>query len=170
MEAYGVLNQVSYIVPDLEAAIDFWTRTMRVGPFFVFPPFETEKGDYRGRAMIPEFGAAIAYSGELMVELIEPRGPSIFQEHLERRSGAVHHLAAFAESMPAAEAAVAAQGGRRLQGTSFAGGSEVAYFAMTPDESIILEIAVLAPAAHQLFAAIKAAGAAWDGARRTISF
>lgn len=167
---YGPLNQVSYIVPDLGAAIEYWTRTMQVGPFFVFPPFEIEQSDYRGQPLIVQFGAAIAYSGDLMVELIEPRGPSIFQEQLEKGNRGVHHLASFADDMASAQQEIEARGGKRLQGASFVGGSEVAYFAMTPDESITLEIAVLAPAAHGLFAAIKAAGAVWDGTQQTITF
>jgi catechol 2,3-dioxygenase-like lactoylglutathione lyase family enzyme len=164
------LNQTAFITADLEKAIDYWTDTMGVGPFFVFPPLEAVKGDYRGTDRIVEFGAAIAYSGELIVELIEPRGPSLFQEFLDRGGKGVQHLAAFAEDMPAARAEIEAKGGKRLQGSTFADGSEVAYFAMTPDESIILEIAVLKPEPLGLFAAIKAAGAAWDGKQRTIGF
>ena len=164
------LNQAAFIVTDMDAAIDFWTGTMGVGPFFVFPPLEAVKGDYRGDPNPVGFRAAVAYSGELMIELILPQGPSIFQDFLDRGGKSVQHFAAFADDMAVAQADIAAGGGRRLQGSTFADGSEVAYFAMTPDESIILEIAVLKPESRGLFDAIKAAGAAWDGKQRTVSF
>lgn len=160
---YGSFNQVAYMVPDLSAAIDWWTEIMGVGPFFVFPAFDMVRGDYRGQPHKADFGAAIAYSGEIMVELIEPRGPSIFQEFLADRRKGVHHLCAFSDDMASTEGWIAARGGRRLQGAAFSDGSEVAYFAMKEDESVILEIGVLTPEVLTLFDAIKAAGAAWDG-------
>jgi len=164
------LNQTAFVTEDMEAAIDFWTGTMGVGPFFVFPPLEPVKGDYRGDGKPVSHRAAIAYSGDLIVELIVPEGPSIFQEFLDRGGKGVQHLAAFADDMTAARAEIEAKGGKRLQGSTFPDGSEVAYFAMTPDESIVLEIAVLKPESLALFDAIKAAGAVWDGRQRTISF
>jgi catechol 2,3-dioxygenase-like lactoylglutathione lyase family enzyme len=163
------INQTAFVTTDMEAAIDFWTGTMGVGPFFVFPPLEPVKGDYRGDPTPTAYAAAIAYSGDLIVELIVPQGPCIFQEFLDRGGKGVQHLAAFADDMAAARAGIEEKGGKRLQGSTFADGSEVAYFAMTPDESIILEIAALKPESRALFAAIKAAGAAWDGRQRTMS-
>lgn len=160
---FGTINQVAYMVPDIEKAIEWWTEAMGVGPFFVFPPFDVARGDYRGQTHIAEFGAAIAYSGEIMVELIEPRGPSIFQEFLADRKTGVHHLCAFADDMATTQAWIEGRGGHRLQGAMFADGSEVAYFAMDAAETKILEIAVLKPEVLGLFAAIKAAGANWDG-------
>lgn len=163
------INQTAFVTTDMEAAIDFWTGTMGVGPFFVFPPLVAVKGDYRGSGEPVSYGAAIAYSGDLIVELIVPQGPSIFQDFLDRGGKGVQHLAAFADEMSVAQSDIEAKGGRRLQGSTFGDGSEVAYFAMTPDEAIILEIAVLKPESLDLFAAIKAAGAAWDGKQRTMT-
>lgn len=163
------INQIAYMVPDLHAAIDWWTQVMGVGPFFIFPPFDVTKGDYRGQAHIAEFGAAIAYSGDLMVELIEPRGPSIFQEFLADGKTGVHHLCVFADDLAEAERWATQRGGRRLQGASFADGSALAYYAMDAGEKVILEIAQLTPAVQGLFAAIEQAGATWDGVTKILS-
>lgn len=167
---FGRINQIAYMVEDIEAAIDWWTSVMGVGPFFVFPGFDMVRGDYRGMEHQAQFGAAIAYSGDLMVELIEPRGPSIFQEFLADNRIGVHHLCAFTDSMEQTEAWVKQHGGARLQGAMFGDGSQVAYFAMDPDEKLILEIAALTPAVRGMFDAIRDAGANWDGKSRTISF
>lgn len=163
------INQIAYMVPDLHAAIEWWTQVMGVGPFFVFPPFDVVKGDYRGQSHIAEFGAAIAYSGDLMVELIEPRGPSIFQEFLADGKKGVHHLCVFTDNLAEAEDWIVQRGGFRLQGASFADGSTLAYYAMDKAETVILEVAQLHPDVRGLFAAIEQAGAAWDGVTRILS-
>lgn len=167
--AYGPMNQTAFIVTNLEAAIDWWTSTMQVGPFFIFPTLVPVKGDYRGTSHVPDIRAAIGYSGELMIELIEPHNASIFQEFLAREGKGMQHFSAFADDMEIAQASIEARGGKRIQGTTYEDGSQVAYFAMTPDETIILEIAALQPAALAIFDAIKAAGASWDGVTKTIS-
>jgi methylmalonyl-CoA/ethylmalonyl-CoA epimerase len=163
------INQIAYMVPDLHAAIDWWTQVMGVGPFFIFPPFDVVKGDYRGQAHIAEFGAAIAYSGDVMVELIEPRGPSIFQEFLADGKKGVHHLCVFTDDLAEAQAWIVARGGTRLQGATFADGSTLAYYAMDADETVILEVAQLQPQVQGLFAAIEQAGASWDGMTKILS-
>jgi hypothetical protein len=161
--AYGPINQNAFVVADIDAAIAHWTRVMRVGPFFKFPKIEFVQGDYRGKPCLPEFDAAIAYSGDLMIELIRPRGPSIFKEFQQAGRMGVHHFAAFADDMAAAAAQIQALGGERLQGGTLPDGSSIAYFDMGGPEPSILEIACLQPGALGLFAAIKAAGAGWDG-------
>jgi catechol 2,3-dioxygenase-like lactoylglutathione lyase family enzyme len=167
---YGPINQNAFIVTDIDAAIDYWTRVMRVGPFFKFPKIEFAAGDYRGKPFKADFNAAIAYSGDLIIELIKPNGPSIFQEFLDAGGKGVQHLAAFTDDMTAACAAVEKSGGKRVQGGSFADGSAIAYFDMGGPAPSILEIACLKAGPQGLFAAIKAAGAAWDGVTKTISF
>ncbi|WP_449474089.1 VOC family protein [Sphingobium chungangianum] len=163
LKPWGRLNQIAYMVPNLNKAIDWWTEVMGVGPFFIFPAFEMVRGDYRGKEHFAQYGAAIAFSGDLMVELIEPRGPSIFQEFLDAGRKGVHHLCAFSDSMEDAEAWVAEHGGTRLQGAEFADGSQIAYFAMDAEENNILEIGVLKPEVQSLFDMIQQAGANWDG-------
>jgi hypothetical protein len=68
--------------------------------------------------------------------------------------------------MAVTQAWVESVGGRRLQGAAFGDGSEIAYFAMTDDESIILEVGVLQPQVIGLFDAIRVAAANWDGESR----
>jgi hypothetical protein len=167
---HGPINQNAFIVTDVEAGIDYWTRTMRVGPFFKFPKIIFAEADYRGRRHTPDFEAAIAYSGELMIELIKPNGPSIFKEFLDAGRKGVQHFAVFADDLAVAAAAIEARGGKRVQGGSFADGSAIAYFDMGGPEPSILEVACLKSGPLALFGAIRAAGAAWDGTSRTVSF
>jgi hypothetical protein len=167
--AYGPINQNAYIVGDIDAGIAYWTRVMHVGPFLKFPKLVFETADFRGRPFVPEFDAAIAYSGDLMIELIKPIGPSIFREFAQAGRTGVQHVAAFSDDLGAAAAEIERRGGRRVQGGSFADGSRIAYFEMGGPDSVVLEIAQLMPPVRALFDAIKAAGAAWDGETPTMS-
>ena len=169
IEVHGPINQTAYIVPDLDSGIDYWTRIMRVGPFFKFPKLEFQSADYRGRAQALDFEATIAYSGEMMIELIKPKGPSIFREFADAARTGVQHIGAFTDDMVAAEAAIGKRGGRRVQGGRLADGSSIAYFDMGGRESIIFEVALLMPPVRALFSAVKAAGAASDGVTPTVS-
>lgn len=165
----GPLNQMAFVVPAMQAGIDFWTGTMGVGPFFVFPELHAEKADYRGQDYIYQFGAAIAYSGNINIELIEPRGPSIFDDFLRAGGQGMHHTCRFVEDMASAQAELEALGGKRIQGARFGPGSEVAYFDMSGDEAVILELAQLPAQSRALFDAVKAAGANWDGRTKTMA-
>ena len=167
--SYGPFNQNAFVVPDIDAAIRYWTEVMRVGPFFKFLKIEFAAGDYRGQPHKADFDAAIAYSGELQIELIKPNGPSIFKEFQDAGRRGVHHFAVFTPDMPAACQEIENLGGQRLQGGSFADGSSIAYYEMGGPEPSIIEIACLQAGPQALFAAIKAAGAGWDGVSKLMS-
>jgi catechol 2,3-dioxygenase-like lactoylglutathione lyase family enzyme len=160
---YGPMMQNCFVVRDLDAAIRFWTGTMQVGPFFRFPPLEFSRGELHGKPHIPQFGAAITYSGDLMIELIEPRGPSIFQEFLDAGGTGVHHNCVMTDDFDAAEADFLRRGGERLQFQADATGSVMSYVLMPGVTPVIVEVAQLIPEVGTLFGAIRAAAAGWDG-------
>lgn len=168
--AIGPINQNAFVVPDMDAGIRYWTSVMGVGPFFKFPKIVFREADYRGKRVLLDYEAAIAFSGKLSIELIKPNGPSIFMEFLDAGRTGVQHVCAFTDDFRAAEREISSRGGKRVQGGNFADGSELAYFDMGGPDPSILEIAYLKPPVLELFAAIEAAGAAWDGGSKTIDF
>lgn len=94
---YGRIFQVAYVVPDIDEAVDHWTRNMGVGPFFDFPvplPFEElAVADRPAPLDEPLFGGvSISYSGDTMIELIQPgTAPSTYRDFLESGKSGVHH-------------------------------------------------------------------------------
>ncbi len=159
----GPFCQNAFIVPDLDAAVEYWTSTLGVGPFFRFPPLVFSEGTLHGQPCTPSFKAAIAYSGDLMIELIEPAGPSIFQEFLDAGGTGVHHNCVIAEDFEAGVARLTSRGGEVMQSQTVADGSRIAYVQMHGPVPVIIEVAYLMPAARGLFAIIREAGATWDG-------
>ena len=49
---FGEIRQLGYVVPDIEAAMDYWSRVLGVGPFFYAPRVPVENFTYRGRAVV----------------------------------------------------------------------------------------------------------------------
>jgi Glyoxalase/Bleomycin resistance protein/Dioxygenase superfamily len=167
-QPHGPINQNAFVVARLDEGIAFWTRTMRVGPFFKFPKIEYARSDYRGRPQPIEAAVAIAYSGELMIELIEPQGASIFQEFLDKGCTGLHHIAVLADDMRLAGVDLESRGARRVQGGCVKEGSCVAYFEV-PGLEPVLEVACLKPDVLALFEIVKKAGAEWDGTTPTLN-
>lgn len=168
MSADGPINQTAYVVDDIDAAIDYWTTVMAVGPFFRLPRIAFAMSDYLGKDQPITFEAAFSWSGGIIVELIQPIGPSIFADFKNSGGRGVHHLARFVTDLEASARDIENLGGRRIQGGSFADGSKIAYFDMGGDQGIVLELAQLSPEILDLFATVKDASANWDGKTRLL--
>ena len=104
MAAAPVLNrafmQTCWLVPDLAAAIDGWVRTAGVGPFFWFDDVGATEGRHRGQpADFPTSTAAIAYAGDLQIELVcqENDEPGIFRDLFPRGQYGLHHVAVISD-------------------------------------------------------------------------
>lgn len=166
----GPLCQNAFIVADIEAAIAHWTGTLGIGPFFKFPPLEFTEGTLHGKPHLPRFKAAVAYSGDLIIELIEPEGPSIFQEYLEAGGQGVHHNCVMTDDLDSLVSALHAKGGETVQTQATADGSVMAYVQMPAPEPVIIEVAQLTEGPRELFKAIRAAAARWDGKTPCITF
>ena len=50
---FGEIRQLGYVVPDIEAAMDYWSRVLGVGPFFYAPRVPVVNFIYRGEPSSP---------------------------------------------------------------------------------------------------------------------
>ena len=67
---FGEIRQAGYVVPDIEAAMRYWTDVLGVGPFFYNERVPIGNYVYRGRSYEPHNSVALANSGPLQIELI----------------------------------------------------------------------------------------------------
>lgn len=160
---FGPLVQNAFVVPDIESAIDDFAGRLEVGPFFRFPPLEFVADSVRGRPVRPVFHAAITSSGDLMVELIEPAGPSIFAEFIEGGGAGVHHNCVVTQDHDASVAWLEQRGARVVQHQEVADGSRMSYLELAMPSAPVLEVAQLSDDARGLFAMLKVAAQNWDG-------
>lgn len=93
----GTLEQMAWVVNNVSTAEKFFTNTMGIPQFVKMEnvrAVDTE-GMYLGKAGDFSFHLYLAYSGNTMVELIQPvSGQSIYRDFLEKRpEGGVQHIA-----------------------------------------------------------------------------
>jgi hypothetical protein len=71
--ALGDIMQLAFVPEDFDAAVAHWTQTMGVGPFFIIEGIHLDGMKYRGQPTEAVFDLALAYWGDLQIELIRRR-------------------------------------------------------------------------------------------------
>lgn len=170
--AFGPVFQVAYVVADIEAHIDHWTKIMGVGPFFRFPvprPIADLKVDDKPAAPDTDLfaGVALSYSGDTMIEIIQPgSAPSTYREFLDAGRQGVHHLGTFTDDYDNQMAAARAAGIE----VALEGVLPLSRFAYLKTDHLgpgtIVEIIEPQPAMIALFEGIREAARTWDGEER----
>ncbi len=158
---FGPIDQIGYVVTDLDAAVAARVSGLGLGPWTIFRG-TTLDGHYRGRPVSVTIDVALAYQGALQVELIAPRGagPSPYADDAGPRRGA-HHVAWLVDDLDAGIAAAALRG---LDAVFVAGNAavRVAYLEHPGEPGILYELIEGAGMRAMIDAGI-AAAAGWDG-------
>lgn len=91
--ASGQIFQLGYVVPDVDAAMRFYTEKLHIGPFSCSRGFRAPDGWYRGLTGMPELTLSQAYTGQIVVELIQQHDdtPSVYKEYIEKCGYGLHH-------------------------------------------------------------------------------
>ena len=109
----GEIRQIGIVVRDLQKAVDNYWATLGIGPWQIVrmePPILRDV-TLRGKSVEASMLAAIAESGSIQLELIQPlEGPSIWKEFLEERGEGLHHIQPLAQDPKVALAALKAMG------------------------------------------------------------
>src|SRR4051812_13180482 len=92
---FGPICHIAYMVPNLEAAMAHWITGLGVGPWFREDHFNKDVFHYKGAPIEIRSRVALAYSGDLNIELIEEQttGPSPNREFIEEFAGGRDHVA-----------------------------------------------------------------------------
>jgi len=88
-------DQVCFVVPDLEAAIDFWSRTNGITTWNRAIGLSNGQQDkeYWGRPGNFEFSCAYGYAGETLIELARhDGGDSVYADWLREGRSGPHHI------------------------------------------------------------------------------
>ena len=96
---FGEPRQNGYVVRDVEAAMRHWSEVLGVGPWFYFEHVPIEAFHYRGELSPLQVSIALANSGALQIELIQPRNdvPSMYRDFLAAGHEGLQHLAYWTE-------------------------------------------------------------------------
>jgi len=162
----GQIMQIAYVVTDLDRALEHWTKTVNVGPFFVLEGLEIIDQKYRGQPSDVSLTIALAYSGHMCVELIKQNddAPSVYRELLDRNpQGGFHHWAIMTEDLESEISRFQSQGYAEAFSGKVVVGDAYAYMDTQQDLGGMIEIIKLNPAVHDLFANLESAAIGWDG-------
>ncbi|WP_197499626.1 VOC family protein [Mycobacterium sp. 1245852.3] len=85
---------MAYLVEELDSAILAWVEQFGTGPWFRLAGFKGADATYRGTPSEAAITLAMAFSGNICIELIQPDDdqPSIWREHIERYGYGFHHF------------------------------------------------------------------------------
>ena len=164
ISAIGPVMQIAFVPKDFDAAVRYWTETMGVGPFFLMENIQLGEMRYMGEPSDCLFSIAIAYWGDMQVELIrqENDAPSIYRG---QEGGALHHTCVLTDDIQQARQIAEELGAKILVEAKVAPDGAVLYVDTGggPGPGSIVEILQMSTGSDGLFAMIKAASVGWDG-------
>ncbi len=94
---FGAIRQNGYVVPDIESAMGHWVEDLGVGPWYYIPSVRPKEFVYRGTPSNPEIAIALAFSGSLQIELIQPvdDAASAYRDFLEAGHRGLQHVSSW---------------------------------------------------------------------------
>ena len=168
---FGPIRQIAFVVRDLDRALQYWTHTLGVGPFFALRRLSPEQYRYRGQpSPAPVVSIALGNSGDLQVEIIQQHDEraSAYRDFLNSGREGLQHVSAWLTRMEydATMAAHLKEGGTVAhEGVIPGSGVRFAYFATdSAPGGLMYEIAdVMDSPAYTLMQMVAAAARDWDG-------
>lgn len=160
----GPVMQLAWLPSDFDAALDHWTKVMGVGPFFLMENIALEDMRYLGQPTSAVFSLALAYWGDVQIELIRPENdaPSIYNGEYAVRDR-LHHTCLLVDDIADAYAACAALGAKILVEGKVGDSGHVIYADPGGGPGSVVEMLQSQPGTAELFGMIKQAGIGWDG-------
>jgi catechol 2,3-dioxygenase-like lactoylglutathione lyase family enzyme len=164
----GARMQLSFVVPDLQEALKFWTETLKVGPFVVIEDLGDRHFFYRGQESPVEILIGFSYVGETQIELIEQinSAASPYTDFLESGRQGLHHFGFWPDDCEKARLELEQRGFKEvlvIQASN--GGNKVTYHSGPEHVGAMFEIAPMTPERAKHFAGLKALADNWDGTR-----
>jgi hypothetical protein len=162
---FGGVRQLGYITRDLEGAVGLLVETAGIGPWFVRDRCLTGVIN-RGQEISINIKVALANSGALQLELIQPRvdEPSVYNEWLAKYPELllVQHVSSWSENFDESYASALRSGYQAaLQGAT--GSGRFAYFQHPDRPDFTFEVAELTEVRRTGMQQIADAAKNWDG-------
>jgi hypothetical protein len=154
--------QIAFVPADFDAAIRHWTEAIGVGPFFLIENIQLEDMRYRGHPSDCVFSIALAYWGDIQVELIrqDNDAPSIYQGC---EGAGLHHTCVLTDDITKARDIALEAGATILVEAKVGDDGAVLYVDTGGGPGTIVEILQPASDSDGLFTMIKDASVGWDG-------
>lgn len=162
---FGEIRQLGYVVEDIEAAMEFWSDTLGVGPWYYNPKVPIENYRYRGEAYEPHNSVALANSGFVQVELIQCRNsvPSMYRDFLQAGHLGLQHVAYWTQNYDEDLARALSQGMEVVMSGEVGQNGRFCYFNTEFHPGAVVELSEVAGPKGEMFRLIREASQDWDG-------
>lgn len=162
---FGEIRQAGYVVPDIEQAMDYWSRVLGVGPWFYREKVPIENYTYRGQRYEVHNSVALANSGPLQMELIQTRNdaPSMYRDFMQAGNTGLQHVAYWTENFDADMARLTKQGFEVVMSGEVGERGRFVYFDTETHPGTVIELSEVAGPKGKLFKMIREASQGWDG-------
>jgi len=166
---FGQIRQAGYVVRDIEAAMDYWSRELGIGPWFYNPKVPIVNYRYDGHPHEVHNSVALANSGPLQMELIQTRNdvPSMYRDFLRAGNLGLQHVAYWTEDFDADLERLQARGLTIKMSGEVSERGRFVYFAQGDHAGVhpgtVIELSEVAGPKGKLFRLIREASEGWDG-------
>jgi Glyoxalase/Bleomycin resistance protein/Dioxygenase superfamily len=159
------IMQMAYVVEDIRSSMSQWIRNMNVGPWFLLERWRGAEPVYRGAPSKTEIAAAMAFSGHMLIELIQPLDdhPSVYKETIQRVGYGFHHFGVGSNDYQADINQYEQRGYPLAFQTRVPTGGLVGYVDTTKDLPGFIEVIENGPAVDRFFTGFYTAALNWDG-------
>ena len=167
---FGEIRQLAYLVPDIEAAMAYWSERLGVGPWFYNPKVPIRNYIYRGQRYEPDNSVALANSGGLQIELLQTRNdvPSMYRDFMRAGLQGAQHLAYWTEHFDRDLQRAQEHGLKVCMGGEVGENGRFVYFEQPLDHpgchpGSVIELSEVAGPKGRLFKMIREASVNWNG-------
>lgn len=165
---FGAICQNGYVVRDIHAAMDHWIKVMGVGPWFFVEKVSIDYFRYRGEESTLEMSVALANSGDVQIELIQPLNdaPSMYRDFLAAGHEGLQHMSYWTRDYQALYDQ-ALELGYRVGQEGQIGGEQgrFVYFDTEAHPGTVIEVSDISGSKGALFDYIRKASIGWDGSK-----
>lgn len=162
---FGPIDQVCWLVPDLEAAMLHFAETLGIGPWFASPILEPDDFNYEGQRSPIQMSLALSYSGRTQIELVQQHNdaPSMYKDSIDAGQYGQHHLGFFRRNYDEQLQKATDAGYEIGQSGSLGGSVRFAYLKTGATPGTTTELIELTDPVEASFVRIHQATNEWDG-------
>ena len=169
------MTKICFVTNDVGKAVQQWAEGAKAGPFYMMESVVGFFGErsYRGGPAKDDFKAALGFSGNTLIEFVEPTNdePSVFQEVLKTRGDmAFHHV--YPDLRPLSDAEYDSMHARYLElgyvaalESALPGGGRCTHFDACGQLGVYVELMTCSPDVYSGFEKMRATHSNWDGDR-----
>ena len=168
-QGIGRIDQVCYVVDEIEPAVEQWVHDFGAGPFFLMAGIRFPEWTYLGEPQDLALDLAVGQLGAMQIEFIRPHSdhPSAYS-HAMTGGPVLHHYGVIVSDLPAATARLGNP--RELATARSPAGTPFSYVDCRKDYGMLIELIEGGEDVRGIFALVRQASEGWDGSEPLRAF